>query len=386
MKAKRRAIRIKDVHAFLIDLFRFDVHAKRVYSLANGTIGVMTGASLAVHSVGHGLAQARGLNNKHAIKQVDRLLSNQGVDVWEIFENWVPQVVGERKEIVVAMDWTDYDRDDQATLALNLVTKHGRATPLMWMTVIKSELKEKQNEHEYRMLLRFLGVLPEDVKVTLLADRGFDDHKFMDFVHNLCGFDFVIRFRGNIVVTSEKGVTKPAKEWVGKRGRAKTIRNARITGKRYEVSTVVCVHAKGMKDPWCIASSIEKAYSRRLINYYAKRWSIEPSFRDTKDLHFGMGMSLVRMKNPERRDRLLLLSAFAVVILTILGAAGESLGFDRMLKANTVKHRTHSLFRQGSMWYDLIPNMPEERLRPLMERFGELVQQHKSFRKVYEIV
>jgi hypothetical protein len=28
------------------------------------------------------------------------------------------------------MDWTDFDADDQATLALSLVTNHGRATPL----------------------------------------------------------------------------------------------------------------------------------------------------------------------------------------------------------------------------------------------------------------
>jgi hypothetical protein len=34
------------------------------------------------------------------------------------------------QEIVVAMDWTDFDADGQATLALNLVTGHGRATPL----------------------------------------------------------------------------------------------------------------------------------------------------------------------------------------------------------------------------------------------------------------
>jgi hypothetical protein len=33
-----------------------------------------------------------------------------------------------------------------------------------------------------------------------------------------------------------------------------------------------------------------------------------------------------------------------------------------MLKANTVKRRTHSLFRQGVMLYELIPTMPEERL------------------------
>jgi hypothetical protein len=39
----------------------------------------------------------------------------------------VPHLIGARKEIVVAMDWTE-DRDGQATLALNLVTGHGRAS------------------------------------------------------------------------------------------------------------------------------------------------------------------------------------------------------------------------------------------------------------------
>ena len=46
---------------------------------------------------------------------------------------------------------------------------------------------------------------------------------------------------------------------------------------------------------------------------------------------------------------------------------------DRLLKANTSKTRTHSLFRQGCMLYELIPNMPEQRLAPLMEKFAEAV-------------
>ena len=32
-------------------------------------------------------------------------------------------------------------------------------------------------------------------------------------------------------------------------------------------------------------------------------WTIEPSFRDTKDLRFGMGMSQLRIDEPERRGR-----------------------------------------------------------------------------------
>ena len=46
---------------------------------------------------------------------------------------------------------------------------------------------------------------------------------------------------------------------------------------------------------------------------------------------------------------------------------------DRLLKSNTSKTRTHSLFRQGCMLYELIPNMPEHRLVPLMQKFAEAV-------------
>ncbi len=42
----------------------------------------------------------------------------------------------------------DRRRDDQTTLALNLVTNHGRATPLLWLTVFKGELKDKRNDYD----------------------------------------------------------------------------------------------------------------------------------------------------------------------------------------------------------------------------------------------
>ena len=72
-----------------------------------------------------------------------------------------------------------------------------------------------------------------------------------------------------------------------------------------------------------------------------------------------MGMGSVRVSTPARRDRLWLLNALAIALLTLLGAAGEALGYDRHLKSNTTKRRTHSLFRQGCMLYDLIPRCPK---------------------------
>jgi hypothetical protein len=207
---------------------------------------------------------------------------------------------------------------------------------------------------------------------AILADRGFGDQKLFAFLGEL-GFDYVIRFRGNIHVTDADGQTKPAVEWVGKGGRARKLRDACVTAKGQQVGAVVCVQAKGMKEPWCLATSQREATAATLVNHYARRWTIEPQFRDTKDLQFGMGLSSTRIGEPTRRDRLLLISAFATALLTLLGAVGEALGMDRLLKSNTSKTRTHSLFRQGCMLYDLIPNLPEHRLLPLIQKFNEAV-------------
>ena len=119
------------------------------------------------------------------------------------------------------------------------------------------------------------------------------------------------------------------------------------------------------------------------MNLYAKRWSVECQFRDSKDIRYGMGMGEVRVSTPARRDRLWLINAFAVALLTLLGAAGEALGFDRLLKSNTSLRRTHSLLRQGIMLYQLIPTMPKHRLLPLVEKVAEMLAAHPVFAETF---
>ena len=383
MATVRKGITFQVTHRFLRGLFGEDVHAKRISSLANATLGVVSSASLAVNTIGQGLALARGRLPKHAIKQVDRLLSNPGIDVDELSKRWVAHAVGSRPKIVVAMDWTDFDADNQATIMLSLVSRHGRSTPLVWLTVDKAALKNHRNAYEYRVLVQLAEALPADVKVLIVADRGFGDQKLYQVLTEELKFDYLIRFRGNIAVTSAEGETRPAADWVGVNGRPRTLRNAFVTADGYRVGTVVCVHAKDMKEPWCLAASTITDTAKQLMTTYGKRWGIESGFRDTKDLRFGMGMASIRVSTPERRDRLWLLNAFAVVLLTLLGAAGEALGYDRHLKSNTSKKRTHSLFRQGAMLYELIPMMPEPRLRPLLQRFGAMLLEIPVFAGVY---
>ena len=106
----------KAIHDILSDLLEEDLHAKRVNSLCDATLGVLHSGSLAILTIDQGLAAARSLRPKHAIKQVDRLLSNPAINVDDILVRWVPFVIGARDTIVVAMDWTDFDADKQVTI------------------------------------------------------------------------------------------------------------------------------------------------------------------------------------------------------------------------------------------------------------------------------
>ena len=373
---RTQTLGFEEVHRFLAGLFEGDLHAKRVLSLANATLGVIKTASLAVHTIGHGLALARGLLSKHAIKQVDRLLSNPGIDIDAVLRHWVPYVVGSRTSINVALDWTEFDACGQATLRLSLLAQHGRATPLAWLTVDTATLKDRRNAYEYQLLVRLADALPADIKVCVVADRGFGDRKLYEVLSRELRFDYVIRFRGNITV---------AAAWVGPGGRARVLRGAPVTAERYQVGTVLCVQDKAMKQAWCLVSSTALS-AKTLTALYGKRWGIECGFRDTKDLRFGMGMGALRVSTPDRRDRLWLLNALAIALLTLLGAAGEALGYDRHLKSNTTQRRTHSLFRQGYLLYELIPTMPEPRLLPLVEQFAAMLAKLPVFANTFEAI
>ena len=227
-------LRRDDISEFISKMYEGDLHAKRVLSLSNATLGVLTSASLAIHAVGQGLAQAMGKLSKHGVKQTDRLLSNEGIDVERFFGYWVAYMVGARPEIVVALDWTSFARDGHGTLVLSMLTGHGRATPLMWRTVQASALKGNQRRDEDEWLRALRHAMPAGVKVAVVADRGFGNGPVIQCVGEELGFEYVLRIRGDCYVTNAKGERRLASDWVGVKGRSRTA--ARCDGDRVRVA------------------------------------------------------------------------------------------------------------------------------------------------------
>ena len=286
---------------------------------------------------------------------------------------------------MVALDWTDFDEDDHTTLSLQCVTEHGRTTPLMWKTIVKSKRKGQQRNVEKELITEFAQLVPEDTEVLLLADRGFGCAENYALLQEL-GMHYVLRFRGNIFVTDSKGVRKRARDWVPRAGRTKTLRCAKVTEQQLCVPTIVCVKERNMKDDWCLASSEPKALGRALVKYYGKRFSIEETFRDQKCPRFRNALNHVRIADCDRRDRLFIVDAIARALITLLGAACEQVGFDRMLKANTSKTRSHSLFNQGTFCFQALPNMKDKWATPLMKAFDDLLAQQTFFTEIFGVL
>lgn len=368
------------------NIFGKELHKKRQLSLSNAALGLLSSGSAFLHKMGAGLAKTRGLIKKHATKQIDRLLSNPGFDIWDVSIQYVPYIVGQRKTIFVALDWTSFYHDDQLTLSLNLVTKHGKATPLIWKTINESQLKHNRARYEDQILSRLKDVLPATVvKVIIIADRGFADKKFFNFIENTLNFRYIIRIKSNttIGVKNKKGeqIEQPAKDWLLKSGRMRPIKNVTLTRKDVcHVPRFVAVKKRGMKSAWFLASNY-RVNADRLVWLYHKRWGIEPYFRDMKDNRFGFGLSHTHIGSPERRDRLFLVMNICYILLTLLGAAGEKEGFDRYLKVNTVKTRTHSLITQGLYYYEYFPNFKPEQKEKLMSAFEILLAQLPEWKK-----
>ena len=119
---------------------------------------------------------------------------------------------------------------------------------------------------------------------------------------------------------------------------------------------------------------------------YDRRFTIEETFRDTKNVHFGMGLLATHIRSSERRDRLLFLGAIAHALLTLLGAAGERCGLDRTFRTNPSNGALSPSTDKVRFWYDAIPAMRDDRLVALMSAHDECVREQAVLREIFGLL
>ncbi len=370
---------------FIQDNFYKKMHAKRIESIENAVLGLMANGKTTIANIGKGYAKLNQSKPKHAIKQIDRLLSNEKLNI-DLAQQIITQlVVAKRQEILVAMDWTNFTKDDQITLTAKLVTKHGRATPLAWLSVYLHELKGKKIEYENILLKRLKQYLPENIKVVILADREFGSIERFERLKTEYNFDYIIRFKKNTYVTY-KNESKQACRWLSSCFSSRHLKNAAITRDEYYVAKAVIIKDPDMQEMWCLASSIETISVKTIKKYYSKRWSTECSYRDEKNFYCGFGLYKSRIKSTVRRDRLLIIIALAIIILTFLGHISEKIKLDKYIKANTAKTRTHSLFNQGLFVFSVVCCTQDKARTKILQMFYLVCNKYATFSSAFGVI
>jgi hypothetical protein len=105
------------------------------------------------------------------------------------------------------------------------------------------------------MLVLLSSVLPYGPRVTMVAGRDFAASKSVIFLKEELSFVYLIRLRANIYVEAKGGEVREAAARVGRGGRMRRRRNARVTAQSTAVPVFACVWEAGMKDVWALVSS-----------------------------------------------------------------------------------------------------------------------------------
>ena len=85
LNSSRRSIERERVDELAYQVFEGSIHTQRIASLADSIDGVLHSAQLGIRSIGAGLTAANGLIPRHVIKQIDRLFSNERIEMSQLF-------------------------------------------------------------------------------------------------------------------------------------------------------------------------------------------------------------------------------------------------------------------------------------------------------------
>jgi hypothetical protein len=282
------------------------------------TLSVLVSAMLGVQRVSlANLGRAMSGDAKHAIKRADRFLGNGRFEVSDGMRGLVGQLLKRkrfnRKPLVVSFDWVQVRSFH--TLMAAAVFK-GRAAPLVWASFTDKVQGKSQNQLEYGLLTLLRSMVPDKVRVILLADRGFGRTELGRYCQQL-GLDYVVRIQPKVWVKA-RGYEGKLGGYPLKVGQSKLLANVEYRQSRPVVQHVAMRWKRGCDEPWYLMTNLKRD-ARQVCDLYARRFDIEELFRDAKSKRNGWALRDIQVKSAKRFERLLLILAWAYVILVGLG-------------------------------------------------------------------
>ena len=255
---------------------------------------------------------------KSRIQRTWRFCDNDRVHVADAMTGVINRLTKKRKKaLLVAFDWTQI-RTFHTLMAAAILG--GRAIPLLWASYTDGQLHRSQNSLEEGLLRLLVSMLPAGVRVILLADRGFGRTELARTCQEL-GVRFLIRIKPDVCVT-HPNYTGRLDDYPIKKGMWRGLSAAEYRSDGAVVLNVVIRWKRGLPpdrdEPWFLMTDLP-GNAVQLTDFYARRTAVEELFRDGKDGRYGLGLGQTQIQTPGRLDRLILIVALALILLSGLG-------------------------------------------------------------------
>jgi hypothetical protein len=253
---------------------------------------------------------------KHQIKRCWRFCANDRVETADAMRGVVRRLLKKRKKkLLVAVDWVDIK--GYQTLMASVVLK-GRSTPIAWASTTNHvyDGHKSRNAFEESLLLVLRDMIPQRVRVIILADRGFGRTALATFCQRY-GFGYVIRIKPSVTVRLH-GFHGQLLDYPVFKGIAKVLKRVSYRSDQAVTQHVVVRWRKDLpkkRDECWFLMTDQPGTAHRICNLYGRRMTIEELFRDDKSKRNGWSLRDTRITKPERLDRLLLIMAIAYLLL-----------------------------------------------------------------------
>lgn len=257
---------------------------------------------------------------KHRIKRAGRFVANHRVTVADGMAGVIARLTRRREcPLVVSLDWVEVRTFHTLVAA---AVAGGRSVPLVWASYPEWELAKSQNNLEEGLIRLLRALVPDRLRIVLLADRGFGRTELARTLLGLVNVSFVIRIRPDVRVRHPRFTGKLV-DYPVRKGMRRVLRGVQFRSTDPVGVNVVIRWKKGLPGhrdgPWFLFTDLGKASAVRLTELYGRRMGIEEFFRDTKSVRNGLALRHTQLTRADRFDRFVLILVLAYLLLTGLG-------------------------------------------------------------------
>jgi hypothetical protein len=276
-------------------------------------------------------------------RRLSRWVNNPRINPAKLYSPVVKAVFANWKDSEIYLSFDTSMLWDKYCIIRICVVHLGRAIPVGWR-VLKHKSSSVKIDTYQGLLKRVSRLLPVDVKVILLADRGFANAELVRYVRKL-GWHCRIRIKGNFWLRHPRQGWQRVSQFPVAIGEAKLIHNVQI----HKCNSLTDVHLaiaweSTNGEHWYIIST--EPTNLQTFREYGFRFTIEENFLDDKSSGFNLEDS--KLRSAPALSRLCLVLAMTTLFLTAQGVEVVILGQRRCVDPHW--YRGASYLKIGWSW------------------------------------